>query len=41
VEGVRRFLGADSLRYLDLAGLKRATEGHPFCFGCMTGEYPT
>jgi amidophosphoribosyltransferase len=38
---VERSLGADNLRYLTLAGLRRATGEAAFCFGCMTGEYPT
>jgi len=41
VEGIRDFLGADSLDYLSLAGLL-ACEGRPedFCRACFTGEYP-
>ena len=38
-----KFLGADSLGYLSLAGLQQAvndTEGH-FCTSCYTGVYPT
>ncbi len=38
---IQRWLGADHLRYLTLAGLQQATGRKPFCFGCMTGEYPT
>ena len=36
-------LGADSLRYLSLAGLRRAMgqpDGNGFCFACFTGSYP-
>jgi amidophosphoribosyltransferase len=43
VEEIRQFLGADSLGYLSLAGLRRAvgdTEGQ-FCNACYTGTYPT
>jgi len=41
VEEVCREIGADSLAYLSLPGLKRALggSGH-FCFGCLTGVYP-
>ncbi|MGH2683806.1 MAG: amidophosphoribosyltransferase [Actinomycetota bacterium] len=42
VEGVRRFVGADSLSYLSLDALVRAT-GAPadaFCRACFDGEYP-
>lgn len=40
VELVRRFVGADDLRYLSLEGLRRATLERPFCVGCMNGRYP-
>ncbi|MDQ2724594.1 MAG: amidophosphoribosyltransferase [Actinomycetota bacterium] len=42
VEEVRDYLGADSLAYLSLEGLKEAT-GVPeagFCDACLTGNYP-
>lgn len=42
-EGVGQIVGADSLRYLSLAGLRRAMgrpDGDGFCFACFTGEYP-
>ncbi len=42
-EEIRRFLGADSLGYLSLGGLRQAvsdTEGK-FCTSCYTGVYPT
>jgi amidophosphoribosyltransferase len=42
-EQIRKYLGADSLGYLSLAGLRRAvddTEGD-FCTSCYTGVYPT
>ena len=40
---VRDYVGADSLAYLTIEGLMRATatEGDPFCAACLTGEYPT
>jgi amidophosphoribosyltransferase len=37
---VETSLGADNLRYLQLEGLQKATLNQPFCFGCMTGDYP-
>ncbi len=44
VEEIRRFLGADSLGYLSLAGLLEAV-GDPgdqrHCTACYTGNYPT
>lgn len=41
VEEVAKFIGADSLGYLSLEGLKSAVD-HPgdFCTGCFTGTYP-
>ncbi|MDQ2727110.1 MAG: amidophosphoribosyltransferase [Actinomycetota bacterium] len=42
VDEVRDYLGADSLAYLSLQGLKEAT-GVPeagFCDACLTGDYP-
>lgn len=42
VEQIRQFVGADSLAYLSLASLVRAT-GHPaerFCRACFDGVYP-
>jgi len=42
-EEICRFLGADSLGYISLAGLRQAvndTEGN-FCTSCYTGSYPT
>jgi amidophosphoribosyltransferase len=42
VEGIRAFVGADSLAYLSLDGLMEANgvEGAPFCDACLTGDYP-
>lgn len=40
VDLVRRFVGADNLRYLSLDGLRRATLARPFCMACMDGKYP-
>jgi amidophosphoribosyltransferase len=42
VEGVRQFIGAESLAYLSLPALVKAT-GAPadtFCRACFDGEYP-
>ena len=44
VEEIREYIGADSLAYLSLEGLKRACgEGEPttYCTACYTGNYPT
>ena len=43
VEEIRQFLGADTLGYLSLEGLRRAVNdsGEEFCNACYTGEYPT
>ena len=40
VEGIRKFIGADSLRYLSINGLKPAVGNEEFCMGCMNGKYP-
>jgi len=42
-EEIRKYLGADSLGYLSMQGLRQAvndTEGD-FCTSCYTGVYPT
>ncbi len=44
VEEIREFIGADSLAYLSLEGLKKAAgegEGINYCTACYTGDYPT
>src|SRR3954464_2738958 len=44
VEGIREYIGADSLAYLSLEGLKKACgEGEKisYCSACYTGKYPT
>src|SRR6201987_4099712 len=46
VEEIRKYLGADSLGYVSLEGLRLAREykgytGHKFCTSCYTGSYPT
>ncbi|WP_456394088.1 amidophosphoribosyltransferase [Thermococcus sp.] len=40
VEGIRESIGADSLRYLSVEGLKRAVGMEDLCLACLTGEYP-
>jgi len=44
VEEIREFIGADSLAYLSLEGLKKACgdgENTTYCTACYTGKYPT
>ena len=44
VEEIREYIGADSLAYLSLEGLRRAAgEGDEkvYCTACYTGKYPT
>ncbi len=44
VEQIRQYVGADSLSYLSLDGLKKACrdgEKTTYCTACYTGRYPT
>jgi amidophosphoribosyltransferase len=44
VEEIREFIGADSLSYLSMTGLKKACgdgEKTTYCSACYTGKYPT
>jgi amidophosphoribosyltransferase len=41
VDEICRHLDADSLGYLSLPGLLRATAADGFCTACLSGEYPT
>jgi len=44
VEEIREYIGADSLAYLSLKGLKQACgegETTSYCSACYTGKYPT
>jgi amidophosphoribosyltransferase len=44
VEEIRQYIGADSLAYLSLDGLKKACgegETTSYCSACYTGKYPT
>ncbi|NJE77261.1 amidophosphoribosyltransferase [Thermococcus sp. ES12] len=40
VENVRKTIGADSLAYLSVDGLKKAVGRRDLCLACLTGEYP-
>jgi amidophosphoribosyltransferase len=47
IDGMRRYIGADSLAYLSLDGLYRAVNGEnriaatpQYCDACFSGEYP-
>jgi len=42
VEAMRDYIGVDTLRYLSVEGLIRATRrtASEFCLGCFIGEYP-
>jgi len=40
-EGIRNYIGADSLEYLSLEGLKKAIGRKKMCTSCFTGKYPT
>jgi amidophosphoribosyltransferase len=44
VEEIREYIGADSLAYLSLEGLRKAAgegEDKIYCTACYTGKYPT
>ena len=44
VEEIRKYIGADSLAYLSIGGLKKAChdgEKTTYCTACYTGQYPT
>ncbi len=44
VDEIREYIGADSLAYLSLEGLRKAAgegEDRIYCTGCYTGKYPT
>lgn len=41
LDAIREYIGADSLHYLDLAGLLKAVGGERgFCTACLDGSYP-
>ena len=39
-EEIRKFIGADTLGYISLDGMKSVLRNNNFCFACFTGEYP-
>ena len=43
VDEIRDYVGADSLAYLSLPGLRRAVadDNDEYCYACYTREYPT
>ena len=43
VEAMREYIAVDTLRYLSVEGMIRATgkSADQFCLGCFTGDYPT
>lgn len=43
IEEIREFIGADSLAYLSLEGLRQAVDDvrDEYCYACYTGNYPT
>ena len=43
VEQIREFVGADTLAYLPLEGLREAVDDRngDYCYACYTGDYPT
>jgi len=40
VEGIRRFIGADSLAFLSIEGLLGCVPPGTYCTACFTGDYP-
>ena len=42
VKEIQKYIGANSLCYLSLEGLKKCVEWDPdqFCYACFTGDYP-
>ncbi len=40
VENIKNEIGADSLGYLSINGLKKAIGISNLCTGCLTGRYP-
>ena len=44
VEEIRQFIGADTLAYLSVEGMRKAageTEKKHYCTACFDGKYPT
>ena len=40
VEDIRKEIGADSLGYVSIVGLKESIGMNELCVGCLTGKYP-
>ena len=42
IEEIRKYVGADTLAYLSLEGMRAAlgTDQHSYCTSCYTGVYP-
>ena len=40
IDQIRDYIGADSLYYLSLDGLKNACQGIDYCDRCFSGIYP-
>jgi amidophosphoribosyltransferase len=40
IEGIRQFVGADTLYYLSEEGLRRAIGNAAVCMACFNGKYP-
>ena len=40
LEEIRKEIGADSLAFISLEGMKKAFGADSFCKGCFNGEYP-
>ena len=40
IEEIREYMGADSLTYQSLDGIKKACKKENLCNACLTGEYP-
>jgi amidophosphoribosyltransferase len=42
VDEIKEVIGADSLGYLSVDGLRKSVQAEPgtFCNGCFTGKYP-
>lgn len=42
LKAIAQSIGADSVRYLSLEGLRAVmgTDAHDYCYACMNGEYP-
>lgn len=41
LEGIRKFIGADSLAYLTIKGMMKTVGKKGYCAACFDGQYPT